>query len=317
MNKISIITPSFNQGQYIRQTISSVVNQDYENKEYLIIDGGSTDNTIEVIKEHSNRIQYWVSETDTGQSNAINKGLLKSCGDILAWINSDDYYEDNIFQIISDYFKQNPNIDLLYFDVNNLFPSNTRIHHHRHEYFPEHFLTKVCLHQPGVFWRRRIMEKVGFLDENLHFVMDFDLWIRIYLNANIKYIPKIISNFRIHSESKTNNNPVQLYLEKNQVIAELFYNLQRTKYLDKLHSLALVPDSTFKNYSVSKKLSEKEIHQVYTRHIINNAFLYFRMNNFAQSKKILDELSNCKTDIHIQAAVLKMKLILAKLKDRF
>jgi glycosyltransferase involved in cell wall biosynthesis len=194
MDKISIITPSFNQGQFIRQTILSVVNQGYENKEYLIIDGGSTDNTIEVIKEHSARIEYWVSETDNGQSNAINKGLIKSCGDILAWINSDDYYEDNVFHLISDYFKQNPNIDLLYFDVNNLSPSSTRVYRHQHEYAQEHFLTKVCLHQPGVFWRRRIMEKVGLLDENLQYVMDFDFWMRIYLNANIKYIPKVISN---------------------------------------------------------------------------------------------------------------------------
>jgi len=317
MDKISIITPSFNQGRYIQQTILSVANQKYENKEYLIIDGGSTDNTNEVIKHYSNNIKYWISEADSGQSNALNKGLIKSSGDILAWINSDDYYEDNVFHLISDYFKQNPNIDLLYFDVNNLSPSNARVYHHQHEYAPEHFLTKVCLHQPGVFWRRRIMEKVGLLDENLHYVMDFDFWMRIYLNAKIKYIPKVISNFRIHSESKTNDNPIQLYLEKNQVVAELFYNLQQTKYLDKLQSLELVQNSSFKKYPVSKKLTEKEVHQIYSRHLINNAFLYFRMSNFSQSEKILTELSDCESDIYIQSAKLKIMIILAKLKKRF
>jgi len=313
MDKISIITPSFNQGQYIQQTILSVVNQDYKNKEHLIIDGGSTDNTIEVIQQHSEHIDYWVSEVDKGQSNAINKGLLKSNGDILAWINSDDFYEEYVFQLIADYFRQNPKIDLLYFDVSNFSSAGTKAYRHSASYSPEQFLTKVCLHQPGVFWRRRIMDQIGLLDENLHYVMDFDFWIRMYLNGTIKYIPKVVSNFRIHHESKTNDNPVELYIEKNQVIAELFYNLGESKYLDQLQSLEIIPRSDFKTYPVTKKPGSKELHHIFSRHLINNAFLYFRMNNYPRAEMMLNYLNNCKTDIFIQSAFLRMKLKLAKI----
>lgn len=102
--KISIVTPSYNQGQFIEQTIKSVLNQDYKNYEHIIIDGGSTDNTIDILKKYKHLI--WISEKDAGQSNAINKGFSMAKGEIFAWLNSDDYYEENIFKSIATYFKR-------------------------------------------------------------------------------------------------------------------------------------------------------------------------------------------------------------------
>ena len=111
--KISIITPSYNQGQYIEQTILSVIGQGYPNLEYIIIDGGSTDNTVEIIKKYSDKISYWISEPDKGQSDALIKGLEKCTGDIFNWINSDDYFEENSFFNIAQYFIDHPSIAML------------------------------------------------------------------------------------------------------------------------------------------------------------------------------------------------------------
>src|SRR4051812_42913167 len=111
--KISIVTPSFNQGQYIEQTILSIINQGYPNLEYIIIDGGSTDNTFDIIKKYEKHITYWVSEADDGQSNALNKGLAKCTGDIFNWINSDDYLEQGTLFLIADIFNQDPATSLI------------------------------------------------------------------------------------------------------------------------------------------------------------------------------------------------------------
>ena len=111
--KISIITPSYNQGQYLEETILSVINQNYPNLEYIIIDGGSTDNSVEIIKKYEKNISYWVSEKDHGQSNAINKGLAIATGDIVAWLNSDDQYCEKSLDIISNTFKQHPEINIV------------------------------------------------------------------------------------------------------------------------------------------------------------------------------------------------------------
>ncbi|MGD0712122.1 MAG: glycosyltransferase family 2 protein, partial [Bacteroidales bacterium] len=180
--KISVVTPSYNQGQFLEQTILSVLGQNYPNLEYIIIDGGSTDNSVEIIKKYAKRIYYWVSEPDNSQSHAINKGFDKATGDILCWLNSDDIYMPNILQ----YVAKNINIDEAQILTGNC------IHFSESEtegvtvqgcktvqYFQEFDLLNAdFITQPSTFWTRKVLEKVGKLNEQMHFVFDWDWFIR-------------------------------------------------------------------------------------------------------------------------------------------
>lgn len=308
--KISIVTPSFNQAPFLKETILSVINQDWPHIEYFVVDGGSTDDSVAIIKEFSSSIDWWVSEKDSGQSHAINKGLQKVTGDIIGWINSDDYYEPNVFRSIVQSFKNNPQADVIYFDVRNLSGTSEHIFHHQPFYPPELFLTKVCLHQPGVFWRRSIMEQIGFLDENLHYVMDFDLWIRMYLNGQLKYIPHVVSNFRIHNDSKTHNDPVELYQEKNKVLARVFYTHKAQSFYKELEKLELTPSDVTEYLPAKKQLSASVLKEVFIRHIVNNAYLCFRTGDYHQSRLLLNYLKTNNYSIPARTYFLKMKLLL-------
>lgn len=308
--KISIITPSYNQAGYLSQTINSVLQQGYANKEYIVVDGGSTDGSVEIIREVQDQLTWWVSENDNGQSDAINKGLQRATGDIIGWINSDDFYEPNIFGFIVNCFKENPEADVIYFDVRNISGNHVEIFHHRPSYSPGLFLTKVCLHQPGVFWRRRIMEKVGYLDESLHYVMDFDFWIRMYLNGRMKYNPGVISNFRIHNHSKTHDDPVELYQEKNRVIARIFKTFKDYPYLEELRKLDLIPPVTKEFTPANNKLSQSDLKSVFIQHVINNAYLSYRMGDFSRTRSLLSYLRRKKYKTPPGMYVLRAKLFL-------
>ena len=207
--KISIVTPSYNQGGYIEQTILSIVNQNYPNLEYIIIDGGSTDNTLDVIKKYSDKITYWISEPDNGQSDAINKGLEKCTGEIFNWINSDDYLEDNALWFIGLTFANHPEIDQLcgwcsFFGASR----QSNVSRHRSELFDctEKTLVEQRLNQPASFWRLPVLRTLGKLNVSLNCVMDLELWFRYqcrYGQEKIRLTDKVLAHFRIHEQSKT------------------------------------------------------------------------------------------------------------------
>jgi glycosyltransferase involved in cell wall biosynthesis len=204
--KISIITPSFNQGKYIRDTIESVLNQDYDNWEHIIIDGGSKDETISILKEYSHI--KWISEKDLGPANALNKGFNKAEGQIFAWINADDFYERNIFRKIADIFSDNP-IDLLIGVVTFIYPKtgekvpqimkeiqlNDLIHN-----------SADSIRQPAIFFTRELFNVIGGMDESLKLVFDYDLIIKM-LKTGIKKNTNInIAYQRMYSETLTKRN---------------------------------------------------------------------------------------------------------------
>lgn len=201
--KFSIVTPSLNQGFFIETTILSVLRQNYPEVEHIIIDGGSQDTTLNVLKKYSHL--RWISEPDTGQSNAINKGFRMATGDILAWINADDYYEDNIFPIVAEYFENNPHIKIVYGDMTfvdkngeKLFTiSGDSINHENLKNNPD------IVRQQSFFWRKEVISECGMLDENLHLVMDFDFFLRISKNYALGYIPRNISYYRYYEGTKT------------------------------------------------------------------------------------------------------------------
>ena len=204
--KISIITPSFNQGQYIEECILSVINQNYPNVEHIIIDGGSTDNTVDIIKKYEQRITYWISEKDSGQSEAINKGLNQATGDIVTWLNSDDLYLPESLNKVENLFRENKDVKLIH-GSSVLFGVNfkEKLIKSPENGLTERYLAYIPFPQPSSFFKRDILSSIGLLDEHLHYGMDYDLLVRIALNYFILKTDEVFSNYRLHSESKTKN----------------------------------------------------------------------------------------------------------------
>lgn len=207
--KISIITPTLNQGQFIEQTINSILSQNYPNLEYIIIDGGSTDNTIEIIKKYEKQITCWISEPDKGQSDAINKGLKLITGDIFNWINSDDYYEPNALWTIARTFTENPEVEVVC-GCENVFENNNEIVsiNYGSTICPNIADTILTAHidQPSTFWRVDVVKRIGLLSNKYNYLMDADWWVRYLLLHGQKSILNIsdkLVNFRLHQSSKT------------------------------------------------------------------------------------------------------------------
>jgi glycosyltransferase involved in cell wall biosynthesis len=202
---ISIVTPSYNQGPYIEETIQSVLAQDYPHIEYLIVDGGSTDNTVNIIKKYENKLAWWISERDKGQTDAINKGFARAKGDILAWINSDDTYEPGAVAAAVKYLKKLPGVGMVYGDCNFINDSGHVIGKFNAAQTSYRLLRQGYAHIPQqtMFLRAELWRQVGPLDPSFYFAMDYDLWTRIAARTEIKYIPQTWANFRLHTSGKT------------------------------------------------------------------------------------------------------------------
>jgi len=235
--KISIVTPSYNQSQFLERTILSVLNQNYPNREYIIIDGGSTDGSVEIIRKYEKYLAYWVSEKDNGQADAINKGFSKSSGEILAYINSDDVYHPGAFLKIAKAFNKNPKADLVFGNVNYIDAYDNLIGECRFTRF--NFTTLIYeggnLQQPGAFWTREIYDKVGGFNPNYKFCMDFDFFCRVAEIGKLEHIRKYIANFRYHRNSKSSTidhigsieheEIARRYRKKNNI--KIYLNLMR------------------------------------------------------------------------------------------
>jgi len=202
--RISIITPSYNQGSFIEETIRSILLQNYPNLEYIIIDGGSNDETISIIRKYEPWLAYWVSEKDKGQTDAINKGWRRSSGQWITYLNSDDTLEPNtLFRIIDNC---HPTTDFIYGSC-HLIDEHSQVSKCLHP--PKIYLSQLVfgnvLPQPAVFFRYTMLDKIGYLDEKLHFGMDYEYWLRAILNGATfqRILPPALANFRQWTQSKT------------------------------------------------------------------------------------------------------------------
>jgi glycosyltransferase involved in cell wall biosynthesis len=209
-HKISVVTPSFNHGMYIEETILSVLGQNYPNLEYIIIDGGSTDNSVEIIKKYECHLTHWVSERDKGQTEAINKGFRRCTGDIVAYLNSDDVYEPGVFQLVNDFFCDNPDVKMIYGDA-EIIDANGNYLCHRHELPFDRMMGAfigfgLLIPQPTAFWKRDIFDKVGYFNESYNFGMDSEFWSRVAFDGTIKHIDVLMAKARYHDNSKTVTN---------------------------------------------------------------------------------------------------------------
>jgi glycosyltransferase involved in cell wall biosynthesis len=203
---VSIVTPSYNQGRFLERTIQSVLGQEYPKIQYLIIDGGSTDDSVEIIKRYKRRIDYWVSQKDNGQTDAINEGFARAKGEILAWINSDDTFNPLAVSQAVAFLQNNPEYAGVYADADFIDENDRKIGR-----FPAAQTTYVKLRQGFVhipqqtfFFQKSFWDKIAPLDTTFNFAMDYDLWVRLAKLAPLKYLHgKKWANFRLHSDSKT------------------------------------------------------------------------------------------------------------------
>lgn len=216
---VSVVTPSFNQAQFLEKTLRSVLDQAYPNIEYIVVDGASTDGTLEILEQYGDRLT-WISEPDQGQTHAINKGFDMATGSILAWLNSDDLYTPGAIATVVEYFQTHPEAMFVYGDAlviddqDRLFGMRAHV-----QACTRSSLVEVgdFIVQPAAFWRRELWEAIGPLDESLHYTMDYEYWMRAAEHFPLHYLPVSLAYERIYSLAKTSRGSVERVEEIEQV----------------------------------------------------------------------------------------------------
>lgn len=243
---MSIITPSFNQGAFIEETINSVLSQNYPKLEYYVADGGSTDETVSILKKYKKYLTFR-SEPDRGQTDAINKGIGQTKGEIVAYLNSDDRYEPGALLTAGQLFAKHPTAPWLTGDYAIIDEHGVHIQSFvvwyktvlRHTNSEQLLRIANYIIQPSTFWRRSVMKKVGTFDESLRYCMDFDYWLRLFKVAPPLICTQRLSAFRIHSSSKGGSAYTKQFEEEHQVVARSTSN-PLILLLHKLHASAIV-----------------------------------------------------------------------------
>jgi glycosyltransferase involved in cell wall biosynthesis len=248
---VSIITPSYNQAPFLEATIRSVLEQDYPRIEYIVIDGGSADGSVKILRRYSDRLAYWVSESDAGQTDAINKGFERATGEIYAWINSDDLYRPGAISSAVAYLDSHPEIGLVYGDADFIdekgdiigrFPSA------RTDYM---LLRQGYVHIPqqATFFRSRIWKLVRPLDTSFYFAMDYDLWVRIAALTPIRHQAQTWAAFRLHDSAKTMSSADRCWPEMIRVHQRLGGSKYSVIYLKYLIRRILEPILPYRLYA--------------------------------------------------------------------
>lgn len=222
--KISIITPSYNQAEYLEKTILSVLNQNYPNLEYIIIDGGSTDGSVDIIIKYEKYLTYWISEPDKGQADALNKGFAKASGDLIGWQNSDDVYLDGCFEKVSQVFNDLPDTDIVFGDMVLIDEKDNRLDEIKYTPFSvlSHLYEGMALSNQGCFWRKRLFDKIGMLDPKYQFSMDYEYFLRAGVaKVKFQHIRGILGGFRQHADAKTQK--IALVSKQDHMIIDRLY----------------------------------------------------------------------------------------------
>jgi len=252
--KISIVIPSFNQGRFLEQCIQSILDQDYPNLEFFVFDGGSTDESLEIIQRFAQHIKYWVSGKDKGQSDAINQGFRKATGDLVTWLNSDDYFLPNSFFTVAESYKHDPFCSFYFgngFRVDEQGQTKAR-------YYPIDsilFNRQALLYglnyilQPATFINRPILEQVGFLDENLHYCMDTDLWLRLSAHTPPMAVKGFLAASREYGLTKSLSGSFKR-IEELRMLGEKYTDMPMTPgvlcyFLDSLYNFVSENESHF------------------------------------------------------------------------
>lgn len=224
---VTIVTPSFQQGEFLEACILSVLNQGYPRTEYMVIDGGSTDGSLEIIQRYSDYLAYWESQSDRGPAQAINKGLERARGQILGWLNSDDVLKPGTVQRVVQVFQERQDVDVVYgrlerIDTRSRTIPTPVLPKDMVDFSPTTAIGECIVNQPGSFWRRSLLDRVGYLREDLSYVFDYEYWVRILLaGGKFIHLPEVMAEFRLSPHSKTVGQTAQAAREHLEVINEI------------------------------------------------------------------------------------------------
>jgi len=231
---VSIVTPSYNKGLFIEETILSVKNQTYPHIEHIVVDGGSTDETLDILRKYSNSL-VWISEPDEGQSDAINKGWRMSRGEILAYLNADDTYMPWAVETAVSFLVQHPDVAMVYGDCNVVDENGEVTQRFQGEEFDlKKLLCTDIVPQPTAFFRREVVEKVGYLDPDLHLAMDYDLWVRIGLKFKMQSLHQCLASFRLYPGTKSMSYRNKFYAEHFVILDKVFSSPQLPREIESL-----------------------------------------------------------------------------------
>jgi glycosyltransferase involved in cell wall biosynthesis len=221
--KISIVTPSYNQAPFLEETIQSVFSQGYPDLEYIVMDGGSTDGSVDIIRRYEKQIAYWQSEPDEGQSDALRRGFTQSSGDILGWLNSDDTLEPGVLGLVGEYFSSRPDVDIVYGNLNLVDTDGKRLY----TAYPVLDLRILIYEnrfvpQQAMFWRRTLYDRVGGINPELRFAMDYELVVKFLLaGARVVKIPRVLARYRFHQDAKSSTIRDVMESEIEEVLTRL------------------------------------------------------------------------------------------------
>ena len=297
--KISIVIPSYNQGQYIEETILSVINQHYPNVELFVVDGGSTDNSVEVIKKYAQHFSWWVSEKDNGQSEAINKGLNRATGEIITWINSDDLLTPGSLHKVAGHFFDLPEETGLIHGGVIKFRGDLEVET-RFTYLPpclESYLSGMAFSQPSAFFRKKYLDRVGFLAHDLHYGMDYDLFMRLSLVCNFHPVQDIFARYRLHDQSKSVAENHKFLDAWKKIFVSVFKNLFWNEELEllkqtKLYANELQYERRFSFIpleSVTSSVNRKKATCFHLCHVLRDLYWTDRITEAKELMKMMHE----------------------------
>ncbi len=291
MLKISVIIPSYNQGKFLEETILSVLGQEYPLLELFIIDGGSKDNSVEIIKKYENKITGWISEKDKGQSDAINKGFKICTGDIVSWLGSDDLYTPGTLIRVNELFSSLPQSTGVIHGISEIFNSDGIIRHDKgyDERSVARQLAGMTFPQPSSFIRRTALQKAGILNTSLHYGMDYDLFSRLIMVCDFQYIDVLFSKYRLHDESKSITATAKFIEEWIIIFNSIVEGFKDEKIINILekNNLKTKSDNTtllfFSELKVIKKLDREKMLYYF---LVNVIRYDYASGNFSRTRKI-------------------------------
>ena len=221
--KVSVVTPSYNQGRFIERTLQSVASQTGAQVEHVVFDGGSTDETIDVLKRYGDRVR-WVSKKDKGQTDAVNKGILATDGEVIGWLNSDDIYYAGAIARVAEYFTAHPEVDVVYGAADHIDLNDNAFEAYPSEPWDFERLKETCfICQPALFFRRRVIEDHGLLDDALQYCMDYEYWLRLgKAGVRFEFLDEKLAGSRLYDDNKTLGARIKVHKEINEMFKRTF-----------------------------------------------------------------------------------------------